>query len=138
MLAAYAEYAALETTFIEHSNSFRLLAEEPAIESRIDLLELQGTDLVVSDLTSRSRWNDAKVQESIPQLVLYATGLLPLMRELGAKRIITRFIVVTKSVRPKIQVLQPQASQDNVVRLKQTIAETWCAIYAGIFVKRES
>ena len=92
MLAVYAEYASLETTLpdtaqiisIEHSNRFRLLADVPPIESRIDLLELQGTDLVVSDLkSSRSRWNDAKVLESISQLVLYATGLVPLMKSLG-------------------------------------------------------
>ena len=147
MLAVYAEYAGLETTLpepaqiisIEHSNRFRLLADVPPIESRIDLLELHGKDLVVSDLkTSRSRWNDAKVAESIPQLVLYATGLLPLMRELGATRIVTKFVVVTKAVNPKVQVLQPQASQDDVVRLKQTISETWAAIQTGLFVKRES
>jgi CRISPR/Cas system-associated exonuclease Cas4 (RecB family) len=147
MLAAYAEYAGLETTMpdgaqiisIEHSNRFRLLADVPPIESRIDLLELHGTDLVVSDLkSSRSRWNEAKVQESIPQLVLYATGLLSLMRELGANRIVTKFVVVTKGKKPVVQVLQPQASQDDVVRLKQTISETWAAIQSGLFVKRES
>ena len=147
MLAVYAEYAALESTLpepaqiisIEHSNRFRLIANIPPIESRIDLLELRGTDLVVSDLkTSRSRWNDTKVAEAIPQLVLYATGLLPLMRELGATRIVTKFVVVTKAVKSKVQVLQPQASQDDVVRLKQTITDTWSAIQTGLFVKRES
>jgi len=95
--------------------------------------------LVVSDLkSSRSRWNDAKVQESLGQLVLYATGLLPLMRELGATRIVTKFVVVTKAKKPVVQVLQPQASRDDVVRLKQTITETWSAIQSGLFVKRES
>ena len=147
MLAAYSEYAALETTLptpsqiisIEHSNRFRLLVHVPPIESRIDLLELHGTDLVVSDLkTSRSRWNDTKVQESIPQLVLYATGLLPLMRELGANLIVTKFVIVTKAVKPKVQILQPQCSQEDVVRLKENIAETWSAIQTGLFVKRES
>jgi len=147
MLDAYSSYASLEATLpeqaqiisIEHSNRFRLLADVPPVESRIDLLELQGTDLVVSDLkSSRSRWNDTKVAESIPQLVLYATGLLPLMRELGATRIVTKFIVVTKAKKPVVQVLQPQASQDDVVRLKQTITETWSAIQTGLFVKRES
>ena len=147
MLDAYITYASLEATLpeqaqiisIEHSNRFRLLADVPPVESRIDLLELQGTDLVVSDLkSSRSRWNDTKVAESIPQLVLYATGLMPLMRELGATRIVTKFIVVTKAKKPVVQVLQPQASQDDVVRLKQTISETWTAIQTGLFVKRES
>jgi len=147
MLDAYSAYASLEATLpetaqvisIEHANRFRLLAEIPPIESHIDLLELQGTNLVVSDLkSSRSRWNETKVAEAIPQLVLYATGLLPLMRELGATRIVTKFVVVTKAKKPAVQVLQPQASQDDVVRLKQTITETWSAINAGIFVKRES
>ena len=147
MLEAYAEYAKLDATLpdtaqiisIEHSNRFRLIADVPPIESRIDLLELQGTDLVVSDLkSSRSRWNETKVQESIPQLVLYATGLLPLMRELGANRIVTKFVVVTKAKKPVVQVLQPQASQADVVRLKETVNETWSAINTGLFVKRES
>lgn len=147
MLAAYAEYAALEATLpdtaqiisIEHAHRFRLLADVPPIESRIDLLELQSTDLVVSDLkSSRSRWNDAKVQECVPQLILYATGLMPLMRELGAKRIVTKFVVVTKAKSPVVQVLQPQACQDDVVRLKQTVSETWSAIQTGLFVKRET
>jgi CRISPR/Cas system-associated exonuclease Cas4 (RecB family) len=147
MLAVYSEYAALETTLpepaqiisIEHSNRFHLLADVPPIESRIDLLELQGTDLIVSDLkSSRSRWNETKVQEAVPQLVLYAMGLLPLMRELGATRIVTKFVVVSKAKKPVVQVLQPQASQDDVVRLKQTITETWSAIQTGLFVKRES
>ncbi len=149
MLEAYSEYAALGTTLpqqaqiisIEHSNRFRTARrcaayrepDRPAGASR------HAFDLVVSDLkTSRSRWNDAKIAESIPQLVLYATGLLPLMRELGATRIVTKFVVVTKAVRPKVQVLQPQASQDDVIRLKATIAETWSAIQTGLFVKRES
>ena len=73
MLAVHAEYAALESTLpdtsqvisVEHSNRFRLSADVPPVESRIDLMELQGTDLVVSDLKSaRSRWNETKVQES--------------------------------------------------------------------------
>ncbi len=147
MLDAYLTYASLEATLpsqaqiisIEHSNRFCLLADVPPVESRIDLLELQGTDLVVSDLkSSRSRWNDTKVAESIPQLVLYATGLLPLMRELGATRIVTKFVVVTKAKKPVVQVLQPQCSQADVVRLKEQVAETWTAIQTGLFVKRES
>jgi putative RecB family exonuclease len=146
MLDAYLTYASLEATLpeqaqiisIEHSNRFRLLADVPPIESRIDLLELQGTDLVVSDLkSSRSKWSELKIQEAIPQLVLYATGLLPLMKELGAKRIVTKFIVVTKAKKPVVQVLQPQCSQEDVVRLKQSVSETWTAIQTGLFVKHE-
>ena len=60
------------------------------------------------------------------------------MRELGANRILTRFVVVTKGKKPAVQVLQPQASQDDVTRLKQTVSGTWSAIKTGLFVKRES
>ena len=148
MLCAFVEYANLEATLpdasqiisIEHKNRHRLLADVPPIESRIDLLELQGTNLIVSDLkTSRSRWNDSKVQESLGQLVLYATGLLPLMHALGAKRIITKFIVVTKAAKnPVVQVLQAQPSnEDDVTRLKQTVAATWNAIKKEAFVRSE-
>ena len=42
---------------IEHANRFRLPAEIPRIESHIDLLELQGTNLVVSDLRRDKRPN---------------------------------------------------------------------------------
>ena len=146
MLTAYRTHAELEATLpeqasiisIEHSNRFRLLADVPAIESRIDLLELKGTDLIVSDLkSSRSKWSESKIAESIQQLVLYAIGLLPLMRELGANKIITKFIVITKAKKPVVQVLQPQCSQQDVVNLKQTVSETWSAIQTGLFVKRE-
>lgn len=59
------------------------------------------------------------------------------MRELGATRILTKFIVVTKAKKPVVQVLQPQPCQDDVIRLKQTITETWSAIKAGVFNRRE-
>jgi CRISPR/Cas system-associated exonuclease Cas4 (RecB family) len=147
MLDAYSAFAALEAALpetgqiisIEHANRFRLLADAPPIESRIDLLELQGTDLVVSDLkTSRSKYSDAKVQEAIPQLVLYATGLLPLMRELGATRIVTKFVVVTKAKKPVVQVIQPQCSQNDVTHVRQMILEQWQSIKTGVYPRRES
>jgi CRISPR/Cas system-associated exonuclease Cas4 (RecB family) len=147
MLAVFREYAINEATLpepavivgIEESRRFRVVAEVPPIESRIDLLELHGTDLIVTDLkTSRSRWNDTKVQEAIPQLILYASSLVPMMKELGATRVVPRFVVVSKAKTPVVQVLEPKATQDDVTRLKQTVTETWAAIQTGLFVKRES
>src|SRR5579862_267485 len=146
MLAAYREHVVAEhevTTgtqiiAIEHAERFRLLADVPPLEMRLDLLELRGTDLLVTDLkTSRSRWNDAKVSESLPQLVLYANGLMPLLRELGATRIVPQFVVVTKAKKPVVQVLQPQASQTDVERLKQQVQDTWTAIKRDVFPTRE-
>ena len=145
MLSAFREHtlASPETgsriIAIEESVRFRLLADVPPIEMRLDLLELQGDDLIVSDLkTTRSRWNDAKVADSLPQLILYAHGLMPLLRELGAKRVVPRFVAVTKAKRPVVQLLQPTATQNDVARLKQTVSETWTAIQSGVFPRRES
>ena len=145
MLSAFREHtlassgADIQIIAIEESVRFRLLAEAPPIEMRVDLLELSGTDLIVSDWkTSRSRWNDAKIADGLPQLILYAHGLLPLLRELGATRIVPRFVAVTKAKKPVVQVLQPVATQDDAARLKQTISETWTAIQTGVFARRES
>jgi RecB family exonuclease len=124
---------------IEHEQRFKIVAEAPPIEARIDLLELAGNDLIVTDVkTSRSRWNDQKVQEHLPQLVLYAHGLMPLLKHLGASRFVPRFVVITKAKKPAVQVIEPKASQADAGRLKQQIVETWQAIKAGIFVQRES
>lgn len=95
--------------------------------------------VIVSDVkTSRSRWNETTIRENLPQLILYANGLLPLVKELGAKRIVPRFVVVTKAKKPVVQVIEPKATQDDVARLKDQVSATWSAIQAGIFVKRES
>jgi putative RecB family exonuclease len=146
MLAAYREYVMLadqsEATkiiAIEHAHLFRLMADVPPIEMRLDLLELRGTDLVVTDIkTSRCRWNDGKVFEHMPQLVLYSVGLMSLLRELGAQRIVPRFCVVSKAKTPLVQVLEPKAGQADVERLKHQVADTWEAIRKGVFVQRES
>lgn len=144
MLVAYLEHLSQSQNGtiigIEESIRFRLLADIPPLEMRLDLLELTvDGDLIVSDLkTSRSRWNDEKAREHLPQLVLYANGLMPLLRELGAKRIVPRFVVVSKAKKPVVQVLQPQATQIDVSRLRQQVSDTWTAIQAGVFVKRES
>lgn len=125
---------------IEESRRFRLLVDVPPIDMRLDLLELTASgDLIVSDVkTCRSRWNETTARENLPQLVLYANGILPLVKELGAKRIVPRFVVVTKAKKPVVQVIEPKATQDDVSRLKDQVAVTWSAIQAGIFVRRES
>ena len=105
---------------------------------RLDLLELQGSDLIVTDLkTSRSRWNELKVQEHLPQLVLYSYGLLLLLRDLGATRIVPRFVVITKAKKPQVQTFVPTAGQCDVDRLKRMVSETWGAIQKNVFLQRE-
>jgi hypothetical protein len=144
MLTAYREHAlqaaniGVQIIAIEHQHRFRLLTDVPPIEMRLDLLELAGPDLIMTDVkTSRSRWNDEKVREHLLQLVLYSTGVVPLLRELGAERIVPRFVVVTKAKKPAVQVLEPQAGQDDVDRLERMVSETWDAITKEVFVQRE-
>ena len=145
MLAAYREHVVManadaptQIIAIEHSHQFRLLADVPPIEMRLDLLELRGGDLIVTDVkTSRSRWNDAKVAESLPQLILYSHGLISMLKELGATRIVPRFVAVTKGKTAIVQVLEPQASQADADKLKRTVRETWDAIQKEVFVPRE-
>ncbi len=141
MLSAYHAYVAqaqATVVGIEHAARFRLLADTPPIEARMDLLELDGSDLVVSDLkTSRSSWNEAKARENTPQLIAYSIAALPLMLALGAKRIVPRFIVVTKGKRPQVQEIDVHASRNDVDGFKDSVRETWKAIQSGVFLKRE-
>ncbi|MGD0093856.1 MAG: PD-(D/E)XK nuclease family protein [Planctomycetota bacterium] len=123
---------------IEHAHRFTFLPDVPPMEMRLDLLELAGPDLIVTDVkTSRSRWNDVKVQEHLPQLVLYSYGLVPLLRDLGGQRIVPRFLVVTKAKKPAVQILEPRAGQEDVDRLKRMVSETWDAVQKEVFVQRE-
>jgi hypothetical protein len=145
MLASYREHmvASAEQTegiqviAIEHSHRFLLLSDAPPIEMRLDLLELDGPDLIVTDLkTSRSRWNQTKIKEALPQLVLYAHGLMGLVRELGATRIVPRFVVISKGKTPVIQEIQPQVFQADVDRLKRQVADVWEGIRKEVFPQR--
>lgn len=146
MLEAYCDYIAAsgigengaQIIGIEHAHRFRLLADVPPLEMRLDLMELVNGDLIVTDVkTARSKWNEQKIIEGLPQLVLYANGLVPLVKELGAKRIVPRFVVVSKAKTPVVQVLEPKATQDDVARLRKHVADTWSAIQAGVFIQRE-
>jgi CRISPR/Cas system-associated exonuclease Cas4 (RecB family) len=122
---------------IEQQHRFLVLSDAPPIEMRLDLLELDGPDLIVTDLkTSRSRWNETKIKEALPQLVLYAHGLMGLLRELGAKRIVPRFVVVSKAKTPVIQVIQPQVFQADVDRLKRQVGDVWEGIRKEVFPQR--
>ncbi|MCZ7645680.1 MAG: PD-(D/E)XK nuclease family protein [Planctomycetota bacterium] len=123
---------------LEHADRFRLLPETPPLEARLDVLELDGEDLLVTEIkTSKSRWNDQKVTEALPQLVVYAHALMPLLREIGATRIRPRFLIVTKAKAPVVQVLEPKADQRDVQRLREQLGEVWKGIQANVFPARE-
>ncbi|MCZ7646234.1 MAG: PD-(D/E)XK nuclease family protein [Planctomycetota bacterium] len=146
MIAAFVEHAHQEAVAnpqrrilaLEHADRFRLLPETPPLEARLDVLELDGECLLVTEIkTSKSRWNDQKVAEALPQLVVYAHALLPLLRDVGAKRIRPTFLIVTKAKKPVVQVIEPLASQRDVLRLREQVADVWKGVRAGVFPARE-
>lgn len=143
MLGAYQTHLAeqqapTEVLAIEEAALFRILPDVPPIKARLDLVERLGDDLVISDLkTARSRWNEAKTREHLPQLIVYAHAALPMLRAMGAQRIRSKFVVLTKSKSPAVQVLEPEAGPGDAARLKELVSETWSAIQAGAFPRRE-
>jgi len=123
---------------IEHEATLSLTPESIPLKARIDLVTVEGQNLIVSDLkTSKSRWSDSKVAESLPQLVIYSAATTGLARELGLRRIVPRFVILTKAKEPVIQTIDPQASQADVVRLRELVSETARAIRSEVFPRRE-
>jgi hypothetical protein len=138
LLAADALHPPAQIVAIEHAERFRLLPDVPPIEMRVDLLEIdRDGQVIVTDVkTSRSCWTDIKLREALPQLILYARGLMPIVRALGATKIVPRFTVVTKSKAACIQELSPSATQDDLDRLKQQVQDVWHSIQNQVFVQR--
>ncbi len=145
------EYAALESTLpepaqiisIEHSNRFRLLADVPPIESRIDLLELRGS----KDTGLSAALKVLATGGTIRRLAKSALGqLAPMLRAFSATDARIGRNTDRDKVRRRYESRKSRSRKCSnhgqpqliLYRLKQTITETWGAINAGIFVKRES
>lgn len=143
MLAAFLSYldrdaSCNEVLAIEKPAVIRLTPDTPPLHARIDLAEREGRNLLITDLkTSRSRWNDAKVLENQPQLLLYAAAGRHLFGALGFKAVRTRFWVITKTKTPSIQVIEPQIDAGATARLRDLVQESWRGIQARAFPRRE-
>jgi len=89
----------------------------PDLYGRVDLLTEDSHSLVVTDIkTSRSRWSAEQVEDSGKQLVLYsklASEIAP------GKKILTRFLVLTKTKEP---VVEEHAREVGPVAVKRTLA----------------
>lgn len=130
-----------EVLAIEHQARFPLLndSDAPPIEARLDLIERDGDELVITDFkTSRGSWNDDKIEANLGQVVLYAHAIMPIVREFKARRVVTKFIVLPKLKTAKVQVLTPRPEQSDVVRLKETAADVWHGIKSNVFPRTES
>ena len=138
MLAAFqaSEVSKLDTTVLAIEEEFRapVVPGCPDLLGRVDLVGFDRNVLRIIDFkTSRSKWNEAKVQESAPQMLLYAELLRPLAAGLGVRDVRLEWIVITKTKQPVVEThtLTPEPRQ--IARTKTVVRRAWDAIAAGHF-----
>jgi len=103
----------------------------PDLYGRVDLLTEDNDQLVISDVkTSRSRWSDDQAEESAEQLLLYSS----LASELApGKKIMTRFLVLTKTKEPVIEEHVAEVKPERVARTLAGAKRVWEAMQTGVF-----
>lgn len=103
----------------------------PDLYGRVDLLHEDEDQLVITDVkTSRSRWNADQVEESGEQLLVYsklASELAP------GKKLVTRFLVLTKTKEPVIEEHVTAVQPEKVKRVLASVERVWRAIQSGVF-----
>jgi CRISPR/Cas system-associated exonuclease Cas4 (RecB family) len=103
----------------------------PDLYGRVDLLTEDDDQLVISDVkTSRSRWGADQAEESAEQLLLYsrlASELAP------GKKIVTRFLVLTKTKEPVVEEHVAEVKPEKVARTLAGAQRVWQAMQSGLF-----
>ena len=116
---------------VEEELRGELIESVPDLLARVDLLIDEGEDLAVIDLkTARSRWTQDQADFNAEQLLLYhelAKRLMP------GKSLRLRFVVVTKTKQPTVEVYEVEYDQQRLERTKETVKRVWRAIEGGNF-----
>jgi putative RecB family exonuclease len=103
----------------------------PDLYGRVDLLTEDADRLVVTDIkTSRGKWSQEQVEDSGEQLLLYshlASEISP------GKKIMTRFLVLTKTKEPVIEEHVREVEPAAVKRTLAGVERVWRAIESGVF-----
>jgi putative RecB family exonuclease len=103
----------------------------PDLYGRMDLLTEDEDSLVVTDIkTSRGKWSAEQVEDFGEQLLLYshlASEISP------AKKIVTRFLVLTKTKEPVVEEHVREVEPVNVKRTLAGVERVWRAIESGVF-----
>ena len=108
------------------------IPDVPDLLARVDLIILTEDALVIRDFkTSRSSWNEAKVAEAAPQLVLYGDLAAPLAEEYGARPVRLEFCVLTKTLSPQVEVFAVESEVGPLARSRRIIEQVWAAMRAG-------
>jgi RecB family exonuclease len=133
MLAAFraSEVSELDTTILAVEDEFRapVIPGCPDLLGRVDLVSCDRNALQITDFkTSRSKWNAAKVQESAPQMLLYAELLRPLAAGLGVRELRLEWVVITKTKEPSVEIHSLTPDPRQIARTKAVVRRTWEAI----------
>ena len=103
----------------------------PDLYGRIDLVTEDSDSLVLTDFkTSRGKWSPEQAEDASEQLVLYSTlagGLAP------GKKLVTRFLVLTKTKEPVIEEHLGEVRPDRVARTVTSVERVWKAIASENF-----
>jgi putative RecB family exonuclease len=108
-----------------------LVAGVPDLYGRIDLVTEDDDRLVLTDFkTSRGKWSPEQADDASEQLVLYSK----LAGELApGKKLVTRFLVLTKTKEPVIEEHLSEVRPDRVARTLVSIERVWKAIASENF-----
>ncbi len=121
---------------IEDRASGVIDSQIPPIEGKVDFVRLTSDGLVLRDYkTTRSRWNADKVEESAPQLRLYATIMnqqLDGWREIEA----LEFVTVTKAAKPVVTLHPVEMRHESVQACIDQIGAVWEGIRKSVFPTR--
>jgi putative RecB family exonuclease len=103
----------------------------PDLYGRIDLVTEDDDQLVLTDFkTSRGKWSPDQADDASEQLILYSK----LAGELApGKKLVTRFLVLTKTKDPLIEEHLGEVRPDRVARTLVSVERVWRAVEAGNF-----
>ena len=111
-----------------------IIPDCPDILGRVDLVLADAERLRIIDFkTSRSAWGDAKIQEALPQQLLYVELLRPLARSLGIDQIEMEWVVLTKTRNPGITLHTASPTPTDIAHTRATVRAVWHAIQAEHF-----
>lgn len=103
----------------------------PDLLARVDLIVDGGDELQVIDFkTARCSWNEHKVDDIAPQLVLYSELVKPIA---DGRPVKLKFVVLTKTKLPTLTMHDVPLDRKRVERTKKTVEHIWTAIQSGHF-----
>ena len=103
----------------------------PDLYGRIDLVTEDSDSLMLTDFkTSRGKWSPEQAEDAAEQLILYSK----LAGELSpGKKLVTRFLVLTKTKEPVVEEHLGEVRPDRVARTMASVERVWRAVEAGNF-----